>query len=139
MPQGEQLAARYLKEDCNLVYELGRYPENVRKYIMEGGSEVLIRNIGLPKNDISKNNNRKAMDGLKILKSDKGRTENVYSRIRQLFNHYAGQGEQQRKQAYQALKADFEAKVQQAMQQQLGSFAGMRIDVEKQPQFQQHL
>ncbi len=137
VPQGEGLANRYLKEDCNLVAELSQYQENIRKYITEGAAEVLIRNISLPKNDVDKRNNRKVMDGLKILKSDKISVENVYSRIRHLFNHHAEQGEQQRKQAYESLRADFEAKIQQAVQQQLGPLMGMKVDVEKQPQFQQ--
>ncbi len=137
LPQGEQLAVRYLKENCNLVAELSQHPENVRKYIIEGAANILIRNISLPKNDITKKNNKKVMDGLKVMKSDKISVENVYSRIRNIFKHYAEQGEQQRKQAYESLRAEFEAKIQQAVQQQLGSFMGMRIDVEKQPQFQQ--
>ena len=77
------------------------------------------------------------MDGLKNLKSDKVAVENVYSQIRRIFNHYVEQGEQQRKQAYESLRAEFEAKVQQAVQQQLGSLMRIRIDVEKQPQFQE--
>jgi len=137
IPQGEELATRYLKEDSNLVAELSQYQENVRKYIIAGASEILIRNISLPKNDAAKRSNKRAMDGLKTLKSDKGGVENVYSRIRYLFNHYAEQGEQQRKQAYESLKAEFEAKIKQAMQQQLGSFVGFKIDVERQPQFQE--
>lgn len=136
-PQGETLANKYLKEDCNLVAELSQYPENIRKYIIKGTAEILIRNINLPRNDVTKKTNRRVMDGLKILKSDKVSVENTYSRLRYLFNHYTEQGEQQRKQAYEALKTDFETKLQQAIQQQLGSFAGLKIDVEKQPQFQQ--
>ena len=77
------------------------------------------------------------MDGLKTIKSDKVGVENIYSKIRQIFDHYMGQGKQQRSQAYQTLKAEFEAKVQQAMQQQLGSFVGIKLDVERQPQFQE--
>ena len=137
VPQGEELAVRYLKEGCNLVAELSQYQENVRKYIIEGAAEILIRNISLPKNDVSKKNNKRAMDGLKTLKSDKVSVENVYSRIRNIFNHYTEQGEQQRRGAYESLKAEFEAKIQQAVQQQLGSVVGMKIDVAKQPQFQQ--
>ena len=136
-PQGEQLAVRYLKEDCNLIVELGKYDEKVRAYVVQGASGVLINNISLPKNDVVKKNNRLAMDGLKLLKNDKVSVENVYSQIRYLFNHYGEQGEQQKKQAYESLKAEFTAKIQQAIQQQLGSFAGVRIDVEKQPQFQE--
>ena len=136
VPQGEKLAVRYLKGNCNLVAELGQYQDDVRKYIMEGAAEILIRNISLPKNNLAKKNNRKVMDGLKTLKSDKVSVENVYSKIRYLFNHYDEQGEQQRKQAYQSLKTEVETNMQQAIQQQLGSFIGARIDVEKQPQFQ---
>ena len=137
IPEGEKLAARYLKQDCNLVVELGQYQENVRKYIIEGAEDILIRNINLPKDDLAKRKNRQAMDGLKTLKSDKIGVENVYSKLRRIFEHYREQGEQQRKQAYESLKTEFEARIQEAAQQQLGSFAGIRIDVERQPQFQE--
>ncbi len=137
VPQGEQLAVRYLKEGCNLVAELSQYKENVRKYVTEGAAEILTRNISLPKNEVAKKNNKRVMDGLKLLKNDKVSVENVYSRLRHLFNHYTEQGEQQRKQAYQSLKSEFEAKIQQAMQQQLGLSARAKVDVERQPQFQQ--
>ena len=137
LPEGEKLAARYLKQDCNLVVELGQYQEETRRYIVEGAGEILIRNINLPKDNLAKKNNSRAMDGLKILKSDKVSAENVYSKIRHIFKHYLEQGEQQRKQAYQSLKTEFEAKVRELMQQQLGSVVGMSIDVERQPQFQE--
>jgi len=137
VPEGEKLAARYLKEDYNLAIELGKYEEKVRRYIIEGAGDILIRNINLPKDDLAKKSNRRAMEGLKSLKSDKVAVENVYSKLRQIFNHYVEQGEQQRKQAYETLKTEFEAKVRQAMQQQFGLTAGVKIDVEKQPQFQE--
>ncbi len=137
VPEGEKLAAEYLKEDCNLAAELSKYGEKERKYVTEGAANILIRNINLPRNDITKKSNRRTMDGLKDLRSDKISVENVYSKIRRIFSHYTEQGEQQRKQAYDALKADFEAKIQQAVQQQMGSSAGIKIDVESQPQFQE--
>jgi hypothetical protein len=137
IPEGEKLAARYLKQDCNLVVELGQYQENVRKYIIEGAEDILIRNINLPKDDLAKRKNKQAMDGLKTLKSDKIGVENVYSKLRRIFEHYREQGEQQRKQAYESLKAEFEARIQEVVQQQLGSLAGIRVDVERQPQFQE--
>ena len=136
-PLGEELAARYLREEGNPLAELGDHPENVRKYITEGACEILIRNIDLPRNDSAKKASRRAMDGIKILKSDKVGVENTYSRIRNVFNHYTEQGEQQRQQAYESLKAEMEARIQQQIQQQLGSFTGIRLDIEKQPQFQQ--
>jgi len=137
VPEGERLAARYIKEGCNLVAELSQYQEEVKKYIIDGAEDILIRNINLPKDDLAKRNNRRAMDGVKALKSDKVSVENVYSKMRRIFNHYIEQGEQQRRQAYEALKAEFEAKVQQAIRQQLGSLVSIKIDVERQPQFQE--
>jgi len=137
VPQGEELAGRYLKEDCNLIAELGKYQETEKKYILEGASEILTRNLNQPKNDSAKKNNKRAMDGLKVLKSDKVGVENVFSKIRHIFNHYLEEGDQQRKQAYESLKAQFEAKVQQAMQQQLGPVMRAKVNVERQPQFQE--
>ena len=137
VPEGEMLGGKYIGEDCNLVVELERYEENVRKHVIEGAGNILIRNINLPKDDITKKNNRRAMDGLKALKSDKVSVENVYSKIRRIFNHYEQDGQQQRQQAYQALKADFTAKVQQAIAQQMGPVTGIKVDIEKQPQFQE--
>ncbi len=137
IPEGERLAVRCLKQDCNLVVELGKYKENERRYIIQGATSILIRNINLPKKDLAKRNNKRAMDGLKTLKSDKVSVENVYSEIRRIFNHYMEQGEQQRKQAYESLKAEFEARIQQAVQQQLGTLVGSKVDVERQPQFRE--
>jgi hypothetical protein len=137
IPEGEKLATRYLKQELNLVVELGKYEENIKKYIIEGAGGILIRNIDLPKSDLAKQNNRRAMDGLKTLKSNKVGVENIYSKIRRIFDHYVEQGEQQRRQSYESLRTEFEAKFRQAIQQQLGSVVGIKIDVEKQPQFQQ--
>ena len=36
VPQGEELGAKYLKGDCNLVAELGKYQGNVKKYVAAG-------------------------------------------------------------------------------------------------------
>ena len=137
VPEGEKLAAGYLKEDCDLAAEMSKYEEDVKRYVIKGAGEILVRNISLPEDDLSKKNCRRAMDGFKAIKSDKVSVENVYSKIRRVFSHYVEQGEQQRKQAYEGLKTEFEVRVQQAVQQQLGTSMGFKIDVEKQPQFQE--
>jgi len=136
VPEGSRLAARYIAEDCNLVLELGKYDEKIKEYIIEGLSDILIRNISLPDSDLVKKRNRRAMDGLKAVKKDQVGLENVYSKIRRIFDHYQDMGEQQRNQAYLSLKTEFEAQVKQALQQQMGSLGEIQIDVEKQPQFQ---
>ena len=137
VPEGEKLAARYIQEDCNLSSELDNYKAEARKYVIEGASDILMRNIKLPKSDVIKRTNKKAMEGVKNVKKDKVAVENLYSKIRHVLDHYVEQGEQQKKQAYESLKAEFEGKIQQAIQQQMGVNAKMRVDVERQPQFQE--
>ena len=138
-PVGEQLGAKYLKEDVNILSELNMYKDIERKYVTQGVVEVLARSIDLPRNDIIKKNNRKAMDGLKLVKKDKSGVEKIYSKIRYVFNHYNEQGEQQRKQAYEQVKMQFAAKLQQAMQQQYGTNAQLNpnVNLERHPQFQE--
>ena len=134
-PEGEKLAARYLKHDAELSVELAKFDKNMAKYIIIGASDVLIKNITLPRDDNARRNNKRAMDGLKIIKSDKTAVENVFNKIRRIFSHYAEQGEKQKQQAYAALKQDFAAKLEEAVKKQLGTTSGIKIDVEKQPQF----
>ena len=76
-------------------------------------------------------------EGIKLLKTDKVGVENVFSKIRRIFDHYAEQGESQRNQAYESLKADFEVRIQQAVRQQMGTQANFKINVENQPQFKE--
>jgi hypothetical protein len=134
-PQGQKLAARYLKEDTNLAAEVKSFDDKARKYITTGINDILTRNILLPRNEADRKTNKKAMDGLKLLKNDKVAVENVFSKIRHVLDHYVQEGAKQKKQAYDSLKAEFEEKVQQAIRQKTGVNARVNIDVEKQPQF----
>ena len=135
-PEGEKLAGRYLKENFNLLGEVEKYEEKARKIIAAGVNDILMRNISLPRNDAARRLNKKAMEGLKALKNDKVAVENVFSKMRHILDHYVEQGQQQKKDAYENLKAEFETRIQQALRQQTGvSNARMNIDVEKQPQF----
>ena len=137
LPEGEKLAAKYLKDECDLVVEIGKYDDNVRQHVVEGAQGILVNNIDLPRNELAKRTSKKAMEAIKELKRDKVSVENVYTKLRRIFNHYEQEGEQQRRQAYEAVKKDVEAKMQQAIQQQLGAAGSMKINVETQPQFQQ--
>jgi len=137
IPIGQELAVRYMRNECSLIAELGKYEEKARRFVADGAEEVLLRNIGLPVNDFAMENTRKAMEAIKALKRNKGGVENVYSKMRRIFDHYKQEGEQQRRQVYERLKQDFQMKIQQAVQQQGGLPAGARINVESQPQFQE--
>jgi len=138
-PVGEQLGAKFLKEDVNILSELNKYKDPERKFVTQGVVEVLARSIDLPRNDNIKKVNRKAMDGIKLVKKDKSGVENIYSKFRYVFNHYNEQGEQQRKQAYEQVKVQFAAKLQQAMQQQYGANVRVNpnVNLEQHPQFQE--
>ncbi len=135
VPEGEKLAARYLKDKCNLNNEIAKFDDKARVIVVKGINDILLRNIGLPRNEAARIATKKAMEGLKTIKNDKVAVENVFSKIRQILDHYTQQGEQQKQQAYESLKAEFEEKIQQALKQQTGVNARMKIDVEKQPQF----
>lgn len=137
VPEGEKLAARYLKQNLNLLSEMGKFEEKVKGYVIEGAQDVLVRNVELPRNDSLRKKNKRMMEGIKLLKNGKVSAENVFSKMRRVFDHYVEQGEQQRNQAYESLKVDVEARIQQAVKQQMGSLANVRIDVESQPQFQE--
>src|SRR4030042_513499 len=136
-PEGEKLAALYLREDVSLINEVKKYEDKARKFISGSVNEILLRNISLPRNEAARKTNKKAMDGLKALKNDKAAVENVFSRMRHVLDHYVQEGAKQKKQAYEALKTEFEEKLQQAIRKQTGVNARMKIDVEKQPQFQE--
>lgn len=135
-PEGERLAAQFMKDDINLATEINKLTEDAaKKYVREGAEGVLIRNINLPTNEFVQKTNRRIMDALKNLKTDKPAVEGVYNQIRKIFQHYTTTGEEQRKQAYQQLKADFTNRLRQAMSKQ-GIDPDIRMDIERQPEFQ---
>jgi hypothetical protein len=134
-PEGEKLAALYLKEDTNLVNEVKKYDDKAKRFVIASVNDILLRNISLPRNEAARRTNKKSMDGIKALKNDKVAVENVFSRMRHVLDHYIQEGAKQKKQAYESLKAEFEEKVQQAIRQKTGVDARVNIDVEKQPQF----
>ena len=136
VPQGKRLAAGYLKGECSLTAELSKYDDEARGHVAEGSRGILMRNIDLPKSDVIKGINRRAMDGIKGLKANKGGVENVYSKMRHLFKHYEQEGEQQRRAAYETFKREFQARLEQQARQQ-GVPLPANIDVERQPQFQE--
>ena len=137
IPEGEKLAVKCLEGDSDIISELSKYANDERDYIIEGAQQVLIMNIDLPRNDAIRAKNKRAMETIKEMKHDKVGVENVYTKIRRVFTHYEQEGEQQRKQAYEEVKRAVEAKLIQLLQQQKGQTTPMKIDIEKQPQFQQ--
>jgi hypothetical protein len=137
VPEGEMLAAKYLNKGQDITGQLSRYQGMARQYVLKGAEEVLLSNIGLPRNDAAKNKNEKAIDTLIEFKKDKTSALNVIKQMRTVFSHYQEQGEQQRKQAYENLKIQFKARLEQAIEQQMGSTSGLDISVDSLPQFRE--
>ncbi|HIC92425.1 MAG TPA: hypothetical protein EYP21_10280 [Syntrophaceae bacterium] len=136
LPEGKRLAVDYLKGKCNLMAELAKYHDIAKDHIAKGAQEVFLREIGLPQDNEAKSKNKKAMEGIGLLKKDKVALENVYTKMRRIFKYYEEEGGDQRKQAYEMFKRDFQSKFQQAVQK-MGISMRVAIDVEKHPQFQE--
>lgn len=135
VPIGNRLAARYLQDaNFNLDAELTKYKgTGLRKYIAKGAQEIFLSNIILPKNERDKQNIKRAMTGLRLIKENKNQLEIVLDRLTNLLNYY----EQARQQAYLQFRRNFETKLQeasQALQKQPGNAA--TIEARLQAQFQ---
>ena len=137
VPEGESLGNRYLNKGGDLAAELKGYDNKARPYVNEGLESMLLAGIGLPQNETARTRNQRAMTGLESIKKDQAALTEVMANIKNIFDHYTGQGKQQREQTYESLKAEYGLKLQQALEQQLGSSAGLDINVETLPQFQE--
>ncbi len=133
VPGGRKLAAEYLKGRINLRSELAKHEEEQRSYVLRGVKEVLAANILLPKSPSMKETTDKAIQGLRDLEGDKGRLEEIASRIEYVLGQYLTYGVEQQQQAYQQLKE----KVMEAVRQQGDVPADAEVNVEALPQFQQ--
>ena len=136
VPEGEKLAASCLNEGCDIKSKIDSYDKKVREFVLQGAEKVFISNINIPKNDYIKNNNEKAMNNLLFIKKDKNAVKEIFNQINYIFDHYNTQGKQQREQAYELLKSDFQNKIEQALEKQLGTSTNLTINVESLPQFQ---
>lgn len=129
-PEGEKLAARFLdpRDEVDLSKELEAYDEQSRAYASKAAQKVLTSAINLPKTESANWRNRQALEGLKLLKEDKVAADVVFGKICELLAREAEQGQQQREQAYNTLKAQFGEKIRQMGQQA----SGMQQEIEAQ-------
>ena len=140
IPLGEKMAGGYLEKDINLSLELGKYKGKAKSYVLQGLEEVLIANVNTLKDDAARVRNKKAMEGLKEIKKDKVAVENIFSQMRQLLKHDLEQGEEQREQAFNGIKAQFEQQLKQAARQKYGQAADqIEIKAEQHPQFREEV
>jgi hypothetical protein len=136
-PIGERIAAGYMRRDASLPAEMEKIVPEGRPYAIAAAQEILLSNIALPSNPVKEGIDEWVLKGIVELKSDTRGARVVIDQINQLFEHYKTQGDAQRKEAYERLKFQFQARLRQAMQAQGGEMPDvMSGDVEALPQFQ---
>jgi hypothetical protein len=131
--KGSKLAAKFLKDDdFDLMVGIEEYKGDARKYVTEGAQFTLLANIVLPRNEVIKEENKRPMEGIWILKKDKDMVRDIFYRIEELFTEYR----QAAKRTHDRLKHDFEVKTEEvgrALEKELG--LNVEVDVEHQPEF----
>lgn len=135
VPEGQALAAKYLKEKgFDLLSEAGKHPEDMKNYILEGAQETFLSNILLPADKSALEANKRAMDGLLLIKRNKNGLKEALSQLEHLFQYY----ERTMEQAFGQFKERYAAKMDaslKTMEKRMGR--KIKIDPEKQPGFRE--
>lgn len=132
--QGLQLAVRYLKGEGDLGADLQGLPAEVQPGARAAVKEVLLRNIGLPKNGEADERMARALAGMLLVASNPKAMSRLIAELEQVLNNFLTV----RNNAYQQLKARFGAGIgnmQRALEAQLRQ--KVRLEVEQLPQFQE--
>ena len=127
VPEGNRLAAEFLRDKADLAKELEGYGKEERGYVLKGVMETLASNVSLPKTTAAKENLDRAMEGLKQVEAGE-----LAGRIEYVVTQYLQYGMEQQKQAYDQLKQQIEEALRQ--QGRIGQSAD--ISVETIPEFQ---
>jgi len=135
MPVGKAVAASYLrKKDYDIISELEKYPDSVKKYIIEGIQETFFNNILPPADDSARETNKRAMEGILLLKRDKRAVKEVFGQMEYLFKYY----EQAVFHAYSQFKENFAAKINTTLKSMEKMMGGrVKVNPEKQPGFRE--
>ena len=132
--QGRQLAVEYLRGEGDLEAGLKGLPPQGQAAARAAIKEVLLRNIGLPRNGEADPRLGLAVAGLMLAAGNQKLMDRLKAELEQLLQQFL----QIRNNAFQQLKARFAAgigQVQRAMEAQLRQ--KVRLEVEHLPQFQE--
>lgn len=134
-PIGKTAAAIFLREeDYDLIAEAEKYPQQFQVYFLEGVQKTLFSNLLLPTDKSTQEANKRAMQGIRLIKRDKRAANAILSQIENLFNYY----EQAYNQTYTQFKQHFADKLSssiRSMEKRTGQ--KLKIDPEKQPGFRE--
>ncbi|RJQ24640.1 MAG: hypothetical protein C4589_12630 [Peptococcaceae bacterium] len=135
LPKGKALAAAFLNEkNLDLAAELAKYPAQFRPYVLEGARETFLQNILLPSDETIGRNNKRALEGIFLLKQDKHALGEISSQMEHLFEYYR----QALAQAATNYKESFTARMG-AAQKALEKRAGRKVKInpEKHPGYRE--
>jgi len=121
VPEGNKIASQFLiDEKMDIPGEIAKFqPPESGKFVKRGVEEILLRNIGLPRNDAEMRRTNRSMAGLRSIKENKKQLESIFGLINNLLSQY----KLALQQTYGEFKKNAEASVQQAahnMRQQRG-------------------
>ncbi|HBC95147.1 MAG TPA: hypothetical protein DCZ10_20205 [Pelotomaculum sp.] len=132
-PLGKSIAAIFLREkDFDMMVEVAKYPQQFQGYVLEGIQKTFLSNLLPPIDKNTLEANLRAMEGLLLLKKDKGAVKEVLDQLKNLFQYY----EQALNQTYSQFKQQFAEKLSpsiRAIENRTGQ--KFKIDPEKQPGF----
>jgi hypothetical protein len=135
LPKGKALAAAFLSEkNFDFAAGLAKYQEQFRPYLMEGAQETFLQNIMLPSDETISQNNKRALEGIFLLKQDKHALGEISSQLEHLFEYYR----QALAQALTNYKNSFAARMG-AAQKALEKRAGRKVKInpEKHPGYRE--
>lgn len=135
LPRGRVLGAQFLSnKDFNLEGELQKFNGRARAHVVKGVEETFLGNLRLPRDENSMDTNRRCMEGLLLIKKNKGALKQVFKEIEMLFQYYARALEQ----AYVNLKEEYAARLAQAGRSLGKQVVPLRLpNVESLPEFQE--
>jgi hypothetical protein len=132
--KGRRLAARYMNgEEKDLQTGLKDIKKDDLAHVINGTTEVLLRNMTLPRNKDQWPLIKRAFSGIVALKGSP--VKEIIAQIEQLFKTY----ELTRTRYYDQLKAQMQGRLsglQQSVAKQYGAAAAASIDIEALPEFQ---
>ncbi len=135
VPLGKTMAAKFLRENnCDILAEIDKHPDNIKEYLIEGAQETFLGNISLPTEKTDLDTNKMAMEGLLAIKKNKPAVVEIFSQLEHLFKYY----EQAVAQTFSQFKDSYAAKISSTVKT-LEERAGtkLKIDLEKQPGFRE--
>lgn len=105
MPRGRTIAASFMNnKNFDLKDALAQVPAGTQGYVLEGIQEVLLMNIALSADESADETNRRAMEGILLIKRDKALLTQLLGELDQLLKYYQQALEQTKERFKQELE-----------------------------------